>query len=111
MAKDFAVSFYNGAGWDACRRSFIAERVRKDGGMCQSCRRAKGQIVHHKVELTAENIHDPEIALNHELLEYLCLECHNKEPGHFGAFRRGGAVRTECVFDESGDVVGVMERG
>lgn len=108
MAKEFALAFYNGARWDACRRSFIAERVRKDGGLCQRCREAKGQIVHHRIELTAENITEPEIALNHELLEYLCLECHNKEPGHFGAFYKSGSVTARCVFDENGDVVGAV---
>lgn len=109
MAKDFAVSFYNGMAWDACRTSFIKKRIRIDGGLCQKCRNAKGQIVHHTIELTAENITDPDIALNHDLLEYLCLDCHNAEPGHFDSFgRMSGPVKRSCIFDDDGNVVGVM---
>jgi hypothetical protein len=38
-----------------------------------------GKIVHHKVTLAPNNINEPMITLNHELLEYLCQGCQNKE--------------------------------
>jgi predicted kinase len=35
-------------------------------------------IVHHTIELTPENINNPEVALNFDNLRGLCLDCHNK---------------------------------
>jgi len=37
-----------------------------------------GEIVHHKIHLTPENIHDPKIALNFDNLQLLCRDCHGK---------------------------------
>lgn len=98
--RDFAERFYDGKAWRGCRAAYIAERRRIDGGLCERCHDKLGLIVHHKVMLTEDNIGDPEIALNHELLEYLCLDCHNMEPGHWAP---SGARK--CIFDENGDVV------
>lgn len=58
-------------------------------------------IVHHKTELTPENINDPEITLGWQNLELLCLECHNKEHGNAEE-----VVRDGLKFDERGDLVG-----
>ena len=79
MARDFARAFYNSAKWRKCRESFIKERIAIDGGMCQTCGQVPGYIVHHTIWLTPDNINDPDVALNHELLKYDCLECHNRE--------------------------------
>lgn len=54
--------------------------------MCARCL-AQGRIepaviVHHKIHLNQENVHDPSISLNFKNLEGLCRDCHNKE--HFG---------------------------
>lgn len=73
--------FYKSKEWAACRSSYIAEH-----SLCERCL-AKGQIVpaeivHHKIYLTPENYQDPSIALNHNNLESLCRDCHNRE--HFG---------------------------
>ena len=102
--KDFAEKFYTGKQWQACRASFIAERVKIDGGLCQHCREQLGYIVHHTIELNAVNINDPFTALNHELLEYVCLDCHNKEHGVFRP------AQPQVIFDDDGDVVGLWER-
>ena len=40
-----------------------------------------GEIVHHKIELTPENINDPDIALSFGNLKLVCRECHAKEHG------------------------------
>lgn len=80
--KDFAKKFYKSKRWQSCRAAFIAERVMIDGGLCQHCHERMGYIVHHKIHLTPQNIHDPEIALSHQNLEYVCHDCHNSE--HFG---------------------------
>ena len=34
---------------------------------------------HHKIPLTAENVHDPKVALNWANLELLCKKCHEEE--------------------------------
>ena len=35
-----------------------------------------GEIVHHKIELTPDNIHNPDITLNFDNLQLLCRDCH-----------------------------------
>ena len=102
--KDFTDRFYNRPAWIACRASFIRKRQVIDGGLCQRCHDRLGYIVHHKIELTPENIKDPTIALNHELLEFVCLECHNKEHGVFQPAER------RVMFDDDGNVIDVIDR-
>lgn len=77
MAREFAKPFYNSAAWKKVRKSFIANRVSIDGGMCQACSKELGYIVDHIEELTPENINDPYITLHWHNLQYLCLDCHN----------------------------------
>ena len=70
MAREFAKSFYNSAAWKKCRLAYIAYRKRVDGGMCESCHEVAGYIVHHKTELTPENINNPDIALGFGVEQY-----------------------------------------
>lgn len=79
MAREFAKAFYNSTRWKKCRMAYIRHRKSVDGGMCESCRERPGYIVHHKTELTPENINDPDVTLGFWNLKYDCLECHNKE--------------------------------
>lgn len=76
MAKPFAEKFYKSFAWRDCRNSYAAYR----GHLCEACLRrgvlARGEIVHHKTELTPDNIDDPSIALNWDNLELLCRFCH-----------------------------------
>ena len=83
MSKEFAKAFYSSGRWLKCRASYIAERQAIDGGLCEECGEALGYIVHHKITLTESNIHNPDIALNFEYLEYVCKKCHDKFDGHF----------------------------
>lgn len=46
-----------------------------------------GYIVHHKCYIDTTNIYNPDITLNFDNLELLCLDCHNKE--HFSKFSNG----------------------
>ena len=48
-----------------------------DGGLCEVCHERTGFIVHHKINLDSSNISQPEIALNHDNLMYVCQDCHN----------------------------------
>ena len=74
--KDYTASLYSSKAWQKTREAY----KRSVGGLCEVCW-AKGvvkpgEIVHHKIHLTPENINDPEISLNHEHLEYQCKPCH-----------------------------------
>ena len=60
------------------------------------CHQDLGYIVHHKIELTPDNINDPDISLNHRRLMYLCHNCHNKIHGR---------EQDRCSFSADGDVI------
>jgi hypothetical protein len=80
--KPWAEAFYKSKDWQKCRAAYIDERIPIDGGLCEECHERVGVIVHHKETLTELNIGDPEITLNHELLELVCKECHDQFEGH-----------------------------
>jgi len=76
MSKDFARKFYSSQAWNNCREAYM----NKVHHLCERCL-AKGiykpaEIVHHKIELTPDNIGNPRITLSHENLEAVCRECH-----------------------------------
>ena len=98
MARWFAVRFYKSKQWLKCRAAYIAERMRIDGGMCETCHEVPGYIVHHKVRLTADNINNPDITFNHELLKYDCLICHNKEEA-------SNKDNDRYYFDDDGQII------
>ena len=79
MAQPFAKKLYSSRAWKECRKGFIASV----GGLCTRCLAkglyVPGYIVHHKTYLNPENINDPDITLNWDRMEYLCLDCHNNE--------------------------------
>ncbi|MFS0864115.1 HNH endonuclease [Fredinandcohnia sp. 179-A 10B2 NHS] len=95
MAKEFAKKFYKSKAWRKCRESYIPSVH----GICEHCGDA-GYILDHIIELNPDNINDPNITLNHENLQYLCLECHNKK-----TFRKYEPVVEGLMFDENGDLV------
>lgn len=97
MAKQFSKRFYNSAAWKKCRLSYIA----KVFGLCEGLNCGKpGYIVDHIIELTPENINDINITLNHENLQYLCLECHNTK-----TFQKHSVTAEGLMFDEQGNLV------
>lgn len=81
MAKDFAKSFYKSKAWQQCRDAYAASV----GGLCQECLKngviTAGEIVHHRVHLSPETIHDPQVLLSWENLELVCRSCHGKLHG------------------------------
>lgn len=78
MAKEFSDKFYKTSQWRECRNNYAAYR----GHLCERCLRrgilSRGEIVHHKIELTPENINDSSITLNFDNLELLCRMCHSE---------------------------------
>jgi len=84
--KDYAKRFYKSKEWQKCRAAYIASV----GGLCERCRNRgiikPGYIVHHREYIDPENISDPNILLSFRNLEYLCMDCHNRE--HFGNRKR-----------------------
>lgn len=68
-----ARAFYRSAAWATVR----AQALHRDHYECQECQRqgrvSKGQNVHHIKELRDY----PELALELENLETLCIRCHN----------------------------------
>ena len=92
--KDFAREFYQSKAWKDTRR-YVFDR---DLRLCQRCGKP-GEIVHHKIYLTPQNINDPSVALNVDNLETLCRDCHAQEPE--------GELPTDKALglDENGDLI------
>ncbi|MGO5053575.1 hypothetical protein ACTQ6A_13905 [Lachnospiraceae bacterium LCP25S3_G4] len=101
MAREFAKKFYKSKTWRACRESYISKRIQIDGGLCEKCKDNVGYILHHKITLTPSNISDPDIALNHCNLMYVCKECHDEFEGH-GLNKKEKCI---CMFDENGQPI------
>lgn len=109
MAHEYARPFYNSRAWTSCRESYIASRIKADGGLCEACHQRIGYIVHHKIMIDESNVNDVNITLNHENLQYVCKPCHDRMENHF-VKRRGGLIR-EVFFDENGQpIVGSVEK-
>lgn len=74
--KTRATGFYNSGAWKQTRRNY----KQSVGGLCERCL-AKGiitpaEVVHHKVELTPDNIKDLNLSLGWDNLQALCRQCH-----------------------------------
>ena len=82
-------AFYKSKKWETFRKIIIDERTESDGFVrCSIC----GQpivkkydlILHHKKELTEDNVDDVNVSLNPENVECIHFKCHNKEHKRFG---------------------------
>ena len=104
MPKPYAKKFYNSKEWLKCRESYIKTVF----GLCERCG-SGGHIVHHKMYLSESNINNPAITLNHNFLEYLCQDCHNKE--HYDRdklkpkINRTKSLRDGFKFNDAGELV------
>ena len=79
--QDYAREFYSSTAWKNTRTAY-AKSVHN---LCERCLRkgvyTPGEIVHHKIHITPDNILDPVITLNFKNLELVCRECHAEEHG------------------------------
>lgn len=100
MAREFAKAFYNSTKWKMCRKAYIEHRKAIDGGMCETCHEIPGYIVHHKEELTPENINDSDIALSFQNLKFDCHVCHQKENS-----KDGPSSLVQYEFSPDGEMV------
>lgn len=77
--KPYARSFYLSKAWQDTRKAY----AKSVGGLCERCLEKglykAGEIVHHKIHITPDNIHDESITLNWDNLELVCRECHSEE--------------------------------
>ena len=77
--REFARAFYSSQSWRDCRESY----ARSKRYLCEDCLAkglyTPGEIVHHIINLTPENINDPNITLNFDNLRLVCRKCHADE--------------------------------
>ena len=89
MARDFALGFYASGAWKKARDAYRKQA----GGMCERCLVQPGEIVHHKIPLTPQNINDPSIALGFQNLELVCRDCHAEAHGRRKRYTIGAGGR------------------
>lgn len=69
-------SFYWTPEWKICREAY----KKQARGLCEVCLSKgiykPGEIVHHKVHITADNVNDPSITLSFNNLRLVCRDCH-----------------------------------
>jgi 5-methylcytosine-specific restriction endonuclease McrA len=99
MAKPFAIKFYKSKAW----RTVRAQVLRRDHYSCVDCD-CRASEVHHIIELTPDNIDNPDISLNMDNLESLCWDCHNKRT------KKRIDVSELYEFNENGMVVPVSRQ-
>lgn len=104
MAKKWTDGFYLSKAWRKTRDKYYNSQC----GRCERCMKEymtghrtmeniqPGIIVHHKKELTPENINDPSVSLSFSNLELLCDEHHNKH--HKAKMKR-------YTFDGQGNII------
>lgn len=79
--KEFARDFYFSPAWRKTRTAYM----KSVGGLCEVCL-AKGivrpgEIVHHKVHLSPDNISDENVSLSWDNLQCVCRDCHARLHG------------------------------
>lgn len=94
-------AFYKSKAWQHCRNAYF----KKARGLCEVCLSKglikQGEIVHHIVEMTSENIKNPTLAFGDDNLQLVCRECHAQI--HEAKKLKGRSKRYEV--DSNGKVV------
>lgn len=82
-------AFYKSDAWEQFRKLVIAERTKPDGFIYDEVTgepilKAYDLILHHKIELTEENVDDVSIALNPDNIMIVSFKTHNQLHKRFG---------------------------
>lgn len=86
--------FYTSKEWQEFRAVLIAERTREEDGFVydeitgKPIVKAYDIILHHKIELTLENVNDANITLNPENIQIVSFKTHNAIHNRFGKWTR-----------------------
>jgi len=76
--REFAERFYKSGKWQRVEKAY----KKSVGGLCERCLKHDlitiGEIVHHKIHITPQNIGDPSITMSFDNLELLCRTCHGE---------------------------------
>lgn len=90
--RSVSFPFYKTKEWKKCRAAYL----HTVGGLCELCMNRgiikPADIVHHKIHLTDDTARDPEIALNFDNLQAVCIDCHNELH-----FRKAAKKRYEII--------------
>lgn len=101
--------FYKSKKWEAFRKVIIEQRTDADGFVhCAVCGKPilkkYDLIIHHKKELSEDNVNDSMIALNPDNVECVHFRCHNQIHERFGYNKtssvgmRSGCKRVYIVY-------------
>jgi hypothetical protein len=85
--------FYTSKEWQDFRVVLIAQRTRADGFVYDEITgkpivKAYDIILHHKIELTLDNVNDANITLNPENIQIVSFKTHNAIHNRFGRWTR-----------------------
>lgn len=94
MALDYSKSFYNSKNWRKLSKYICISR----NWTCEECG-CYGVQVHHIIEITPDNINDPNITLNESNLQLLCEQCHNSKR------KKERDLMDGLKFDEFGNLI------
>lgn len=82
MARSVDPKFYKSSEWKKTRNAYLQAFP-----LCENCLLKSpaeynpSKYVHHIVELNADNVNDPTIALSFNNLKALCFNCHEEMHG------------------------------
>ena len=89
--------FYGSNRWKKCRKKYLSLHP-----ICERCQQlgiiSKADHVHHKVYLDDATYRNPEVSLNFDNLEALCMNCHQAE------HHRSKDCRDDLYFDAAGNL-------
>ena len=86
-------TFYKSQEWEQFRQIIIAERIKRDGFIKDDITgepiiKPYDCILHHKTELTEDNVNDYNISLNPENIQVVSFRTHNEIHKRFGYSRQ-----------------------
>ena len=93
MAYSTLSAFYTSKEWSDFRKVIIAQRTAADGFVYDEITgrpivKAYDIILHHKIELTLDNVNDFNVSLNPDNIQIVSFKTHNEIHNRFGRWTR-----------------------